>query len=190
MIAGRVQCTHCGVEVEAGAFRCQSCGNAAPRAASAAPAAPKTVAPDGKLAQRRAAKAAAKAAAGEFKAEGAGEGAFEPAGLSEKRFRGMFAKELSQRERGGGKQAKHQGKATKSEVDRLAGGHQVSKKSLECEHVWSSSGAAGVRCQVCNFETKKNSHTCKKSCGAPCTLSVRFCDSFFFSFAILRYCCS
>ena len=99
MIAGHVKCTHCGFEVETGAFRCLRCGNAAPRAAQATNAAVATVktgAPDGKLAQRRAAKAAAKAAAGEAKAESAGEGADAEGGLSEKRFMAIFGKELLQ----------------------------------------------------------------------------------------------
>jgi hypothetical protein len=171
MVAGRVRCTHCGVEVDIGAFRCQRCGNAAPRAAAAPSAAPKASgAIDGKLAQRRAAKAAAKAAAGVAKAERAtdeGGGAFELTGLSEKRFLAIFGKELQKRQAGGGKKAKHQGKEVKIEIDRFAGGHRVTRKSLSCDHRWSGSGAAGVRCQVCNFETQQNSYHCSKrpACG-------------------------
>merc|ERR1711879_826772 len=73
-------------------------------------------------------------------------------GVSFKRFETVFSKELKKRERS-------------------AGGHEVSSKALECTHDWDSTGAGGVVCQVCNFETKDRSYCCSQDCG------VKLCGS-------------
>merc|ERR1719410_2767174 len=72
--------------------------------------------------------------------------------LSEKKFEKIFSKELKNRER-------------------AAGAHEVSAQALGCLHNWDNSGAGGMRCQVCNFETKDKSYTCDFGCG------VRLCGS-------------
>ena len=76
-------------------------------------------------------------------------------GMTEKRLRSVFAKELRKRETGGMK-------SRSQNFTRGAGDHEVSAASLRCEHAWSSSGAAGIRCQICNFETKDKSYNCKQ----------------------------
>jgi len=72
--------------------------------------------------------------------------------LSEKRFLKTFSKELKNRER-------------------AAGAHEVSAEALACLHNWDNTGTGGMRCQVCNFETKDKSYTCEFGCG------VRLCGS-------------
>lgn len=66
--------------------------------------------------------------------------------LSLKRFDGIFSKELRNRER-------------------AAGNHTVTSEALACLHDWDNTGAGGVHCQVCNFETKDNHYCCKFDCG-------------------------
>jgi len=66
--------------------------------------------------------------------------------LSEGRFKSIFSKELARRER-------------------AAGEHTVSKKALACLHDWDSTGVGGIRCQVCDFETKDKSYGCRFDCG-------------------------
>merc|ERR1712151_712644 len=70
--------------------------------------------------------------------------------LSAKRFESIFSKELKSRER-------------------AAGPHGVSRTALACLHDWDGTGTAGMRCQVCDFETKDRSYTCALDCG------VRLC---------------
>jgi len=69
----------------------------------------------------------------------------QPGGISRKRFEALFGKELGKRER-------------------AAGAHQVSEGALACEHRWDNTGAGGVHCQICNFETKANSYNCMNGC--------------------------
>lgn len=68
-----------------------------------------------------------------------------PGGLSEKKLSSIFSKELRKRER-------------------AIGDHEVSAAARKCEHSWDSTGAGGMHCQVCNFETKDKSYTCTKGC--------------------------
>lgn len=127
-----------------------------------------------RIAEKRAAKAARKAAKKD-KANGqtldvldsitdSGSNAF-AFGMTEKRLRMTFAKELKKRDTGGMKKG-----LTAS--TRGAGDHEVTEASMRCDHNWSSSGAGGVRCQICNFETKDNSYNCRhpgceiKLCGS------------------------
>merc|ERR1712087_166412 len=70
--------------------------------------------------------------------------------LTTKRFESIFSKELKSRER-------------------AAGPHGVSRTALACLHDWDGTGTAGMRCQVCDFETKDRSYTCALDCG------VRLC---------------
>lgn len=67
------------------------------------------------------------------------------AGVTAKRLEVVFSKEIGRRER-------------------AAGGHVVSSKARSCAHTWDSTGAGGVRCQVCNFETKDNHYCCTRGC--------------------------
>merc|ERR1711971_1019240 len=57
------------------------------------------------------------------------------AGLSRKKFESIFSKELKKRDR--------------------AAECEVSAEALACLHCWDNTGAGGVRCQVCTFETKE-----------------------------------
>merc|ERR1719384_2387144 len=66
--------------------------------------------------------------------------------LSVKRFESIFSKELKKRER-------------------AAGPHAVTAEAMACCHDWDGTGVGGVLCQVCNFETKDSSYTCKFDCG-------------------------
>jgi hypothetical protein len=72
------------------------------------------------------------------------------AGVSKKRLETVFSKEIKKRER-------------------AAGQHEVSSQALACNHSWDNTGAGGMRCQVCNFETKDNSYRCSLGC------DVRLC---------------
>merc|ERR1712224_37778 len=56
-------------------------------------------------------------------------------GISGKRLEAVFSKELRSRERAAGK-------------------HEVSSQALACQHTWDNTGAGGMHCQICNFETK------------------------------------
>lgn len=53
--------------------------------------------------------------------------------------------------------------------ERSAGGHQISPDALACQHSWDNSGAGGMLCQICNFETKDRSYSCSREC------DVRLC---------------
>mmetsp|Transcript_85410 Transcript_85410/g.134861 ORF Transcript_85410/g.134861 Transcript_85410/m.134861 type:complete len:198 (+) Transcript_85410:79-672(+) len=75
--------------------------------------------------------------------------------LTSKRFETIFSKELGKRER-------------------AAGLHSVTKVAMACVHSWDNTGTAGLRCQVCNFDTKERSWTCNLGCG------VRLCGSCMF----------
>lgn len=91
--------------------------------------------------------AAAVAAGGPAAAASGGPAA--PAGapaLSTKRFESIFSKELKNRER-------------------AAGPHEISVEAMACLHDWDGTGSGGVRCQICSFETKDRSYTCKFDCG-------------------------
>merc|ERR1711933_443854 len=66
--------------------------------------------------------------------------------LSTKRFESIFSKELKNRER-------------------AAGPHEVTAEAMACLHDWDGTGCGGIHCQVCNFEAKDKSYTCKFDCG-------------------------
>jgi len=69
--------------------------------------------------------------------------------VSEKRIGSVFSKEFKKRR---------------------GGDVALSAEALACLHTWDNTGAAGVHCQICDFETTERSHGCErcdiKLCGS------------------------
>eukprot|EP00040_Diaphanoeca_grandis_P043034 m.8503 g.8503 ORF g.8503 m.8503 type:complete len:180 (+) comp6917_c0_seq1:164-703(+) len=70
--------------------------------------------------------------------------------ISLKKVEAVFGKELNKRARGT---------------------LEVPQPALTCSHKWNNEGSPGVRCQVCDFETTKNSRNCLNDCG------IKLCGS-------------